>query len=217
MSEGLRDHYAILGVVRTASTAEIRRAYRRLALAHHPDRAGVESTPVFQRIAEAYAVLGDGVSRARYDAGLGGSAEAGTAGVDLRGVRTKVDARTAAAAAAGARLMRRLSRSLDELLADGSARRDADGIIDLLLTYPEAERGGIALIDVPLRVRCQTCGGVARAGGFWCLRCSQTGVGVSPVTVTCVISAGAAEGELLEISTLEAGGFEPVRVRLSRA
>jgi molecular chaperone DnaJ len=217
MSEGLRDHYAILGVVRTASAAEIRRAYRRLALEHHPDRAGVESTAIFQRIAEAYAVLGEGVSRARYDAGMGGSAEQGTAGVDVRGVRSKVDARTAAAAAAGARLMRRLSRHIDQLIADGVARRDPGGVIELLLTPPEAAGGGIALLEVPLRVHCQTCGGIARPGGFWCLRCNQTGVGISPVTVTCAIDPGTRPGELLEISTLEAGGFEPLRVRLMRA
>lgn len=217
MSESLRDHYAILGVLRTASGAEIRRAYRRLALAHHPDRAGIESTPVFQRIAEAYAVLSDSVSRARYDAGSGGSAESGTAGFDVRGVRNKVDARTAAAAAAGARLMRRLSRHIDALMAEGIARRGPDGIIELLLTPPEAERGGIALIDIPLRVRCQTCGGVARPGGFWCLRCDQTGVGVSPVTVTCTIDAARDPGEIVEVSTLEAGGFEPVKIRLARA
>jgi molecular chaperone DnaJ len=214
MSEGLRDHYAILGVIRTASAAEIRRAYRQLALEHHPDRAGVESTAVFQRIAEAYAILGDAVSRARYDAGMGGSAEAGTASVDVRGVRSKVDARTAAAAAAGARLIHRLSRHIDALMANGIARLGPDGIIELLLTVPEFTRGGIALLEIPLRVRCHTCGGIARPGGFWCLRCDQTGVGITPITVTCTIDPGARPGELLEISTLEAGGFEPVKVRL---
>lgn len=217
MSEGLRDHYAILGVLRTASAAEIRRAYRQLALAHHPDRAGVDSTAVFQRIAEAYAILGDAVSRRRYDAGLGGSAETGTAGVDVRAVRSKVDARTAAAAAAGARLIHRLSRSIEALMADGSARHGADGTFELLLTTPEFMRGGIALVDIPLRVRCHTCGGIARAGGFWCLRCAQTGVATTPITVTCTIDAGAGPGDLLEISTVEAGGFEPVKIRLARA
>jgi len=214
MSEGLRDHYAILGVARTASPGEIRRAYRRLALAHHPDRAGRDSTAIFQRIAEAYAILGEAVSRARYDAGLGGSAEAGTAGVDVRSVRTKVDARTAAAAAAGARLMRRVSKHIDTLVAEGIARRDPAGVIELVLTQPEAKRGGVALIDIPLSVRCQTCGGIARPGGFWCLRCAQTGVGVSPVTVTCAIESGVRDGEVIQIATAEAGGFEPVQVRI---
>lgn len=214
MSEGLRDHYAILGVARTASPGEIRRAYRRLALAHHPDRAGMDSTPIFQRIAEAYAVLGDGVSRARYDAGLGGSAEVGTAGVDVRGLRNKVDARTVAAAAAGARLMRRVSKHIDTLVAEGVARRDPSGVIELVLTPPEAIRGGVALIDLPLPVRCQTCGGIARPGGFWCLRCAQTGVGISPITVSCTIDGGVRDGDVIQIPTTEAGGFEPVQVRI---
>jgi hypothetical protein len=40
---------------------------------------------------------------------------------------------------------------------------------------------------------------------------------ISPVIVTCAIEVDTEDGDLLEISTLEAGGFEPVRVRLRRA
>jgi curved DNA-binding protein CbpA len=51
------DHYAVLGLTSTVGVAEIRRAYRLLALRHHPDRAGIDATATFQRIAEAYRVL----------------------------------------------------------------------------------------------------------------------------------------------------------------
>jgi curved DNA-binding protein CbpA len=58
----------VLGVARDASAPEIRRAYRRLARQHHPDRNpqpnGAER---FRRLAEAYAVLNDPADRARYD------------------------------------------------------------------------------------------------------------------------------------------------------
>ena len=64
------DLYAVLGVARAATGAEIRRAYRKLALAHHPDRAGAASADVFARIAEAYHMLSDPTARTAYDAHL---------------------------------------------------------------------------------------------------------------------------------------------------
>lgn len=59
------DHYATLGVARNATTEEIKRAYRRLASQHHPDKGG--DTKRFQQIEEAYRVLSDSSQRARYD------------------------------------------------------------------------------------------------------------------------------------------------------
>ena len=61
----MTDHYATLGVARTASDDEIKQAYRRLASQHHPDKGG--STEKFQAIQAAYAVLGDAQKRAEYD------------------------------------------------------------------------------------------------------------------------------------------------------
>jgi curved DNA-binding protein CbpA len=62
------DHYRVLGVGHDASTPEIRRAYRRLARQHHPDRnPGPDSPERFRSLAEAYAVLNDPARRARYD------------------------------------------------------------------------------------------------------------------------------------------------------
>ena len=61
----MTDHYSTLGVSRTASQDEIKRAYRRLASQHHPDRGG--NTAEFQKIQAAYDVLGDQAKRQAYD------------------------------------------------------------------------------------------------------------------------------------------------------
>ena len=61
----MSDHYTTLGINKTATTDEIKRAYRRLASQHHPDKGG--SKEEFQRIQQAYDVLGDDHKRAQYD------------------------------------------------------------------------------------------------------------------------------------------------------
>jgi curved DNA-binding protein len=59
-------HYVTLGVEESASPDEIKRAYRKLAGQHHPDKGG--DTAAFQRIQEAYSIIGDEGKRAQYDA-----------------------------------------------------------------------------------------------------------------------------------------------------
>jgi curved DNA-binding protein len=61
----MTDFYAILGVPRTASADEIKRAYRKLASVHHPDRGG--DTKKFQEIQVAYDTLSDPQKRQQYD------------------------------------------------------------------------------------------------------------------------------------------------------
>eukprot|EP00941_MAST-03F_sp_MAST-3F-sp1_P004027 g4027.t1 len=63
------DLYDILGVTRTATSSEIKKAYRKLAIRAHPDKGG--DPEVFKKIATAYAVLSDPEKRRKYD--LGGS------------------------------------------------------------------------------------------------------------------------------------------------
>jgi DnaJ-class molecular chaperone len=63
-----KDYYNILGIKKSASADEIRRAYRKLALAHHPDRNdGEANEKKFKEVNEAYQVLSDPQKRSQYD------------------------------------------------------------------------------------------------------------------------------------------------------
>jgi len=65
MSATKKTYYESLGVARNASTADIQKAYRKMALKHHPDRGG--SADMFKELAEAYEVLSDPLKRSTYD------------------------------------------------------------------------------------------------------------------------------------------------------
>jgi molecular chaperone DnaJ len=78
-----RDYYEVLGVKKDASPDEIKKAYRRLAVQHHPDKEGGDETK-FKEASEAYEVLKDSQKRQRYDqfghAGVGGSSGGSSSG-----------------------------------------------------------------------------------------------------------------------------------------
>src|SRR5204863_5407848 len=132
------DLYEVLGVARSASVADLRRAYRRLALAHYPDRAGAASTARFAVIADAYRVLSDPVARSAYDASLvdqatwrrhddGGPVHSGGVAwnVSTNGWRV-----TRPAAVRDP--LPRLSGKLEDLVAAGIATSRPDGSIELV-------------------------------------------------------------------------------------
>ena len=78
-----RDYYEVLGVERQANEQQIKSAYRKLALKHHPDRnpGNKEAEEHFKEAAEAYSVLADAQKRSLYDrfghAGVSGAGGAG--------------------------------------------------------------------------------------------------------------------------------------------
>src|SRR5438477_3122770 len=76
---GKRDYYEVLGIEKTASEEDIKRAYRKLAMQYHPDRnvGDEQASSRFKEAAEAYDVLSNSDKRQRYDrfghAGLNGA------------------------------------------------------------------------------------------------------------------------------------------------
>ena len=88
-----RDYYEVLGVGKDASADEIKKAFRRAAIEHHPDRGGDEAK--FREINEAYEVLKDEAKRKRYDqfghAGVGGAGGDPFAGFGGQGQNVNFD------------------------------------------------------------------------------------------------------------------------------
>lgn len=159
-----RDYYLVLGVERTATDAEIKRAYRKLAQQWHPD---VSADPAahdrFTEINKAYQVLSDPERRSRYDmfgrAGLGnGGAGAGFEG--FGGFSDIFDAFFGGAA--GASSARR-----------GRPQAGADLRYDLRITFEEAVKGTEKQIEFEVLQRCETCAGSGAAPGTEAITCTQ--------------------------------------------
>jgi len=159
------DYYTVLGVERSASDAEIKRAFRRLAQQWHPDVNTDPTAPErFKEINEAYQVLSDPQRRGTYDmfgrAGLGADPDAGF-GAGFGSFGDIFDAFFGGATSAGVRRGRPVAGS--------------DLRYDLRISFEEAIRGTDKEIEFPVLDRCETCTGTGAAPGATQANCPQCG------------------------------------------
>lgn len=159
----MRDYYEVLGVARDASDADIKKAYRRLAMEHHPDRNpdSSESEEKFKEASNAYKILSDPDTRMRYDRfghdGINGSANG------FRGVED-------------------IFSAFGDLFGDffggqtrRGPRRGADLQAELLLEFSEAVHGVEKELKIGRREPCDTCDGSGAKEGSRPSRCGGCG------------------------------------------
>jgi molecular chaperone DnaJ len=153
------DYYETLGVERTATEAEIKKAYRKLAQRWHPDvNQEPEAAVRFKEINEAYQVLSDPERRQRYDL-FGTAANDGGSAAGFGGFADIFDAFFGAASAGGQRR--------------GRPAAGSDLRYDLRITFEEAVQGTQKEIEFPVLSRCDTCGGSGAAPGTQPITCPQ--------------------------------------------
>ncbi len=155
-----RCYYEVLGVLRGASDADLKSAFRKLAMKYHPDRnAGdKDAEHRFKEINEAYEVLRDADKRAAYDRFGHAAFEHGMGGGPGPGF--------------GADFATTFSDIFDDLFGMGGRRarsggreRGADLRYNMEITLEEAFAGKAAQIRIPTSVICETCsGGGAKPG-----------------------------------------------------
>jgi molecular chaperone DnaJ len=152
-----RDCYEVLGVGPSATVEEIKKAYRKLALKHHPDRnpGDKPAEERFREATEAYQILSDGDRRAQYDRFGHAAFEqgAGFGGFDFSGAGFEDVFSDIFGDFFGGRRGRT------------RARRGEDLRYDLEITFEEAINGVEKKIDVPRTVACADCGGLGTRDG----------------------------------------------------
>jgi len=180
-----RDYYEILGVGRNATFEELKKAYRQLALRHHPDRVPAEqkkeAEEKFKEISEAYAVLSDPQKRALYD-------QQGHAGIDqqyatediFRGADFGSVFQDMGDFGLGENLFESLFGGLGPDIFGGgrrrggaAAQRGRDLQVTIAIPLEEAARGAEKTIAVPRYEACPTCGGTGARPGTQRTTCRQ--------------------------------------------
>jgi molecular chaperone DnaJ len=170
-TQAKRDYYEVLGVERSAAEQDIKSAYRKLAMQHHPDRnpGNPEAEEKFKEASEAYSVLIDSEKRARYDRYGHAGVSNGAGGFDPANFTD-------------------FSDIFGDIFSDffgvniggrggqrGSIQRGGDEQVELHLTFEEAVFGKKTQIRVRRYEVCEQCKGSGAAPGKGPVTCSTCG------------------------------------------
>ncbi len=166
-----RDYYEVLGVSRTATDDEIKKAYRALAKKYHPDMNPGDKTAEakFKEASEAYNVLSDPDKRRQYDqfghAAFDGAGGAGAGGFDFSGMD-----------------MGDIFGDIFGDLFGGRSRRSNNGPMQganirtaVRISFEEAVFGTEKELELTLKDDCKTCGGTGAKPGTHAETCSKCG------------------------------------------
>ncbi len=232
MAPGNKDFYATLGIGRSATADEIKKAYRKLAVQFHPDKnpGNKDAEDKFKEITEAYEILSDPDKRQRYDQfgsaafGPGGGAGAGGFGGGYGGgIDLEEALRTFMGAMGGG------GSIFDDFFGGGGGRRGgrdtamrgSDLRYDLEIEFEEAVFGAQHEMTLSLMDECPTCRGSGQESGSRresCPRCRGSGSVVSSsgffqVRQTCPSCGGA--GEVITNPCRECRGEGRIKTRKS--
>lgn len=201
----MKDLYAALGIGKSASQDEIKRAYRKLARRFHPDvnpgNPGAEKR--FKEIQEAYAVLSDPGKRSQYDQ-FGTIDEAEVAARHERARRQRsassVRFHFDGAPAGGFPDMGELFGDVFRGFSTTGRRRGrppAEAVAELDLA--QAVAGATVVVPVRTEVECQECRGAGVQGGDGCVRCRGAGVLIRTDRLRVRLPAGVGDGDRVRV------------------
>ncbi len=224
MAVKYKDYYEILGVSRTASDDEIKKAFRKLARKYHPDVAKdkKEAEAKFKEINEAYEVLSDKEKRKRYDElgpnwksgadfrpppgweNFGGFRRGGAGGRPGAGGDYEFQFGGTGFSDFFEQLFGSMGRGgrtggFGGRGFEQESERGEDLQGDIMVTLEEAMKGSVRTISVNRAVLCEECGGSGVRGNTMCPMCHGSGQVERKEQFQVRIPAGVAEGQKLRV------------------
>jgi molecular chaperone DnaJ len=158
-----RDYYEVLGVERTATAAQLKTAYRKLAMEFHPDRnqGDKQAEERFKEVGEAYSVLSDAQKRQRYDAyGHAANGMPDLGGFSFDSAFDLFDMFFGGGGGRGRR---------------SGPQAGADLRMSVDISFEESVFGATRTVEVPRKGTCADCGGSGAAAGTQAVPCADCG------------------------------------------